>query len=110
MKLPYYKNIIIPREKLTKYLLSETHPVGSSKAKFFRSLGFDEANVNNLTKSLSKIAHFNKAADIKKLIYGVNYVVNGTIKAPSGRVIKITTVWFVQTGQKKPRFVTAYPV
>lgn len=93
MKLPYRKNIIIPREKLTKYLLSETHPVGSSKAKFFRSLGFDEVNVNRLTKSLSKIAHFNKVADIKKLIYGINYVVNGTIKAPGGRMIKITAVW-----------------
>lgn len=110
MKLPYRKNIIIPREKLTKYLLSETHPVGSSKAKFFRSLGFDKVNVNKLTKSLSKIARFNKVADIKKLIYGINYVVNGTIKAPSGRIIKITTVWFIQAGQKKPRFVTAYPV
>lgn len=48
MKLPFRKNAYIPEAKLVDYLLSETHPVGSSKAKFFRGLGYDEGNVKQL--------------------------------------------------------------
>ena len=40
MKLPRSLEAIVPERKLTGYLLSETHPVGRAKAKFFRALGF----------------------------------------------------------------------
>ena len=66
MKLPYRKNVSIPKEKLTKYLLSETHSVGSSKAKFFRGLGFDETNLNALRQSLSKIAQQGEIKEVSK--------------------------------------------
>lgn len=56
MKLPNSDKAIIPKDKLTDYLLSETHPVGSSKAKFFRGLGFNEANANVLAKLLLHMA------------------------------------------------------
>lgn len=39
MKLPRNREAIVPELKLTDYLLSETHPVGRAKAKFFRALG-----------------------------------------------------------------------
>ncbi|MBI4084847.1 MAG: hypothetical protein HY431_02975 [Candidatus Levybacteria bacterium] len=110
MKLPYRKNVSIPREKLTKYLLSETHPVGSSKAKFFRSLGFDETNVDKLTESFSRISQASDVKEVRKLFYGINYVIDGTMETPSGKTVTITTVWFIKTGQNEPRFVTAYPV
>ena len=45
MKLPNRENAYIPPRKLTEYLLSETHSIGKSKAKFFRAIGFDEENV-----------------------------------------------------------------
>ena len=56
MKLPQGDRAIISREKLTDYILSESHPVGSSKAKFFRGLGFDETNIDKLAKSLLRVA------------------------------------------------------
>lgn len=110
MKLLYHKNISIPREKLTKYLLSETHPVGSSKAKFFRNLGFNETNINRLTESLLRISQENDIKETRSLLYGINYVINGKMETPSGKTVMITTVWFIRTGQNRPRFVTAYPV
>lgn len=110
MKLPYRKNASIPREKLTKYLLSETHPVGSSKARFFRSLGFDETNIDKLIEWLLKISQKNNVKEARNLLYGINYVINGKMETPSGKIVMITTVWFVKTGQNRPRFVTAYPV
>ena len=57
MLLPNQKNAFVQPEKFTGYLLSETHSVGKSKAKFFRELGFDEEHVVMLEKELLKIAH-----------------------------------------------------
>lgn len=85
MKLPYRKNSHIPKEKLTDYILSETHPVGSSKAKFFRGLGFNETNVGQLAKSLLRIAKTNNVKNVRKLAYGTNYVIEGIIETPTGK-------------------------
>ena len=59
MKLPNHKEAFVPEEKLTEYLISETHPVGSAKSKFFRGLGFNNSNIKELTKVFLKIADEN---------------------------------------------------
>lgn len=110
MKLPNRNKVIIPRNKLVKYLLSETHPVGNAKARFFRKLGFNETNVDDLEKALLRIALANDVKDKRKFLYGVNYAIDGTIQTPSGKMAAITTVWFTKTARSRPRFVTAYPV
>lgn len=110
MKLPFRKNAYIPKEKLTEYLLSETHPVGGSKAKFFRGLGFNERNVDKLAKSLLRIAKTNDVKEIREFVYGINYVIEGIIETPRGRTVNIKTVWFTKTLESRPSFVTAYPV
>ncbi len=110
MELPNGKNAIVSKEKLTDYLLSETHPVGSSKARYFRKLGFNKLNISRLEKLLLKIAGNNKIKNTKEFTYGINYVIEGKIKTPSGKVVTIATVWFTKTKESKPSFVTAYPV
>lgn len=109
MKLPNSKNVSIPKEKLTKYVLSETHSVGKFKAKFFRKLGFNETNVNSFEESLRAIAPKEVKEEISTA-YGTKYLIDGEIKTPSGKVIKVRTVWILEGGQKKPRFITVYPV
>ncbi len=47
MKLPHRENAYVPAAKLFDYLLSETHPVGRLKSRFFRSAGFHEGNLDN---------------------------------------------------------------
>lgn len=108
MKLPNSKNAYVPKEKLLEYLLSETHPVGKSKAKFFRKLGFDETNVDKLKRSLLSIAKTNDVENIKEMPYGINYVISGSISLSKRKSI-IKTVWFVELGKTNPRFVTAIP-
>lgn len=110
MKLPNAKDALISRNKLTNYLLSETHPVGSSKAKFFRELGFNDNNLDMLIKSLMQIARSNEIKESRELLYGINYVIDGILDSPSGKSTKITTVWFIKRRGGNPRFVTAYPV
>ena len=110
MKLPYRNNSYVPRKKLTDYLLSETHPVGRLKAKFFTSIGFDLTNVTKLEQSLLNIAY---DQDIKEVIpsqYGKKYIIDGKLQSPAGNTIRIRTVWILEKEKKRPRFITAYPI
>jgi hypothetical protein len=110
MQLPNRLQAYIPPEKLSAYLVSETHAVGSAKAKFFRSLGFDETNTEALGHGLLTIAHHAEVQDIVPTPHGVKYVLDGTLATSQGTSASIRTVWIVETGEENPRFVTAYPV
>ena len=110
MQLPNRESAIISKNKLVKYLLSETHPVGKAKARFFRKLGFNETNVDELEKALLAIVRVNDIKEERKFGYGVNYAIDGTIETPSGKSVVITSVWFAKTFRSRPRFVTAYPL
>lgn len=110
MKLPNRENAYIPPAKLKAYLLSETHSVGKSKAKLLRSLGFNETNVEPLKQGLLSIALSEDVEDVISSSHGVKYIIEGEIKTLGGGVIKMRTVWIVDKGQERPRFVTAYPV
>ena len=110
MKLPNRDKVVIPKDKLLKYLLSETHPYGKSKARFFLRLGFRQSNVQTLSNALENIA---KKSDVSTKVsspHGEKYVLIGNTKSPIGKTIKIRTVWIIDKGLKNPRFVTAYPV
>jgi hypothetical protein len=95
--------------KLKDYLLSQTHPVGKTKAKVFHALGFNEGNVEVLEQSLLMIA----CQDVKSVvssIYGKKYVIESPLHGLNERTIQIQTIWIIETDQNNPRFVTAYPV
>jgi hypothetical protein len=110
MQLPNRLQAYIPPEKLSAYLVSETHAVGSAKAKFFRALGFDEANTEALEQGLLAIAHHAEVRDVVPTPHGVKYVLDGTLNTSQGTSGSIRTVWIVETGEENPRFVTAYPI
>ena len=52
MKLPHLERAVMAKEKLTGYLLSETHPDGAPKAEFFRRFGFGLDNWQELARAL----------------------------------------------------------
>lgn len=110
MKIPYRNNVVIPREKLTDYLLSETHTVGKLKAKFFHEIGFNENTADELEQILRTIV---QKCDVKETIispYGKKYIIDGFVQSKTGRTVELRTVWIIERSQKQPRFVTAYPV
>jgi hypothetical protein len=109
MKLPHGDQATIHRW-LGDYLLSLTHPVGRSKAQFFRSLGFDETNVQLLEQALLRIAQMEEIATIVASPHGTKYTVEGSLQTPHGQVVAVRTVWIIENGQDEPRFVTAYPL
>lgn len=109
MKLPNSKNAYVPNEKLIDYLLSETHIDGRTKAKFFRSIGFNEGNISKLEMVLLKVAT-QPVKNISESIHGIKYIIEGEIQSPTGKVAKLRTVWILEPDKKVSRFITAYPV
>ena len=107
MRLPNRDQAYIPPPKLDSYLLSETHTVGKSKAKFFRAFGFIETNVDVLKQGT--IARTEPVKEVFSSRYGTKYIIEGSLNTPSGAVVRVRTVWITEAGDQRPRFVTAYP-
>ena len=97
-------------EKLTGYLLSDSHPIGRSKARVFRGIGFTESNATLLQRGLMEIAKSEAAGHRVASRHGMKYVVDGEIPTPLGSRVTLRTIWIIDAGQQHPRFVTAYPL
>ena len=110
MKLPKCREVLVPREKVVDYLLSQSHPVGRSKAKFFRGLGFHPARWEALVGALKKVAIENDLSATEPSRFGTRYIVEGPLETPDGENPLVRTVWFIEQGEHVPRFVTAYPL
>lgn len=110
MLLPERERAYVPPSKLTQYLLSESHPVGRAKAKFFRSLGYDELHLVTLERELLALARREEVTEVVASVHGTKYVIVGVIVSPNGRRVHIRSVWTIEPGSRGPRFVTAYPL
>ena len=109
MRLPNYENAYIPKQKLVNYILSETHAVGKTKARYLRSFGFTEENADQLADALLMIAQSEEVTREVPSRYGVKYVIDGDLVSLIGTTVRIRTIWVVETLDVQPRFVTAYP-
>jgi hypothetical protein len=94
MNLPNAARAVVPPEKLTAYLLSETHPDGAPKAELFRLFGFGLGNWQDLVQALLNHAAEHDIVKEQATPFGVRYV----------------PVWFIDMGTDVPRLVTAYPL
>jgi len=109
MKLPNARDATVDRKKLESYLLSSAHPIGRSKAQFFRAVGFSESDAAILGRALLDAAITGEVVETTKSPHGVKYTVAGLLATPSGRQVKLRTIWIVEAGDARPRLVTAYP-
>lgn len=109
MKLPNGNHAFIEVEKVSAYLLSESHPVGRLKAQFFRGLGFRWGNPHALVAALQTLGREGEVVDRIETPFGIKYVVDGTVIGPRGSA-NVRTVWHARDEEGAPRLVTAYPV
>jgi len=108
MLIPNHGDAQVDAEKLTDYLLSQTHPIGKSKAAWFGILGYNLTDWRLLQSDLAQLAS-KDAILLSETQYGQKYGISGTLIGPNGKSGKVMTVWIIITGQKNPRLVTAYP-
>jgi hypothetical protein len=95
-------------DKITAYLLSETHATGKHKCAFFKAFGFSPAGPDALAMALRAHPLKHAAAETKPTIYGMRYVVECSLQSPDGRNPCIVSVWQMNA-EGLPGFVTAYP-
>ncbi len=110
MLLPNREYACVPPEKLTRYLLSETHAVGKEKARLFRAHGFTVETAHLLEQGLLSIARAEDVAEEVASPHGTKYVVAGILTTPEGSILRLRTVWIIEADDPRPRFVTAYPL
>jgi hypothetical protein len=109
MILPYCAQATVPPAKLIGYLLSASHPVGRTKAAFFRAHGFTEADAALLAERLLVLACTAQVAATVATPFGLKYIIDGSLLTPAGNPLQLRTIWIMEAGQFTPRFVTAYP-
>lgn len=110
LSLPFAASAHIPERKITEYLLSESHPTGQEKARFFRSLGFRRASPEALRGALLDLARRGRVTNVAASRFGSKFAVEGYVIGIEGASAWIRTVWLLEPGSTRPRFLTAYPV
>ena len=100
----------IPDSKLSGYLLSNTHPAGRPKAEFLIAAGFSAARPDDLANALREHATKRPVDTVTVTRFGTKYVIEGPVQTPNCGQVSLRSVWFLEKGQTRVRFVTAYPV
>jgi hypothetical protein len=109
MVMPNSEKAWVAEQKLRGYLLSTTHSVGEAKARFFRSFGYNDDNIELLERDLLRIAHLQEVVQVTGSPFGEKYVIDGELQTPIGRTVTVRTVWIIEAEDDIPRFVTAHP-
>ena len=71
MKLPNSGKAIVEERKVCDYLLSDSHPVGRFKARFFAGIGFSSEDWSVLQRELRRIAATGEAQLVQESTFGV---------------------------------------
>ena len=110
MRLPDGDRAEVPDEKLTGYLLSESHPIGRWKSDFFARFGYTARNAAALRGALLKLAAESEVTETVATPHGTKFVVDGYIVGAAGSRVGLRTIWITPDVGSRPRFVTAYPL
>ncbi|MDR4493128.1 MAG: hypothetical protein R3B74_01655 [Nitrospirales bacterium] len=109
MNLPNGAHAVVGADKVRDYLLDVTHPDGFGKAAFFTAMGFQREAWEELANALRQIAWDSAVTKSMTSMHGQKYIVDGIIPTPMGQNVIVRTIWIVDKGEDRPRFVTAYP-
>jgi hypothetical protein len=101
---------LVEEEKITKYLLSDSHPVGRSKAAFFQRFGFRSQAWEVLRDAILEHARSESVVSTTETAFGKKCIIEGPLECPDGRRPLVRTVWFIEQGEEIPRLVTAIPI
>jgi hypothetical protein len=110
MRLPAVSEAEVPEAKIVLYLLNPEHRAGKGKARFFSGHGFAPEQWRVLAEALRQHARDNDLTRQEATPIGVRFVVEGPMTMADGTVAGVRSVWFIEAGERTPRFVTAYPL
>jgi len=101
------RDAVIPREKLTRYLLV-WRPLGD-KSKFLGQAGFNTENPGALRRALRVLAAREDAVSDGRNDYGEFVRVEGDLTGPNGESLSVVTIWLRWLKDGSDHFVTLKP-
>lgn len=107
MKLPRYKNAVIPKAKFTQYALNPDKDPDKARA-FEKALGYTMDNADELISQIySKIPEYN-AKEKPDNGWGKRYEVIMDIAGPNGKTAKVLTAWIDDKNTGEMRLTSVY--
>lgn len=94
-RLPNWELAVIPPGKIRDYLLSQKHPHGRSKARFFASLGYEVKLWTRLALDLRTQCLPMPAVLSRTTEFGPKYLIYATFVGPNGTSAEVVTVWIL---------------
>ena len=105
MKLP--QPVIIPDDKITKYLL--VHREQDDKSKFLSQAGFTQANPEKLKNSILHLISTTEAREDTTNEYGIFYRVEGELIGVNNQKLAVITIWLKRKIDNQIQFITLKP-
>lgn len=102
MRLPNAGKAFVEEPKLGYLLRAE------KKGDFFQAIGFSTWEPESLRDALLGHARRQEVSRTLKTPFGVKYVLDGLLKSSDERDPETWSVWIVETGRDRSRFLTAY--
>jgi hypothetical protein len=109
MQLPNRQNAYVPPSKFKRLFTFRNSCCWQVKSQILSWVGFDESNIELLERGLLALARNQEVNEKVVTPHGTKYVIDGSFKTPIGKSITIRTVWIIDKGNDRPRFVTAMP-
>ncbi len=107
LEMKLNKNVIISREKLTKYLLILKKR--NDKSQWLAKAGYTIDNWKILENDLREQILQNDAIFIEDTSYGQLYEIRGNLSGPNGNSLSACTIWMKESETGNTKFITMYP-
>lgn len=106
--LPNAGLAIVGLEKLSKYSLDSSHPIGKHKARVFASaLGMTPKDALRLREMILQAVLVNEAIEQGTNMHGTRYTVDFQCFGLKGQVT-VRTAWIIDIGDTIPRLTSCY--
>lgn len=105
MKLP--ADAIIPRPKLTEYLL--VPQVKGDKSAWLLKAGYHLGNVETLEGDIREHLLPHPAVLTRRNQFGEFYAIDGEVVGPNGTLLRVRSIWVRRRLPDRFSFVTLYP-
>lgn len=107
MKLPRYKEAVIPKAKFTQYALNPDKDPDKAKA-FKKALGYTMDNADDLIEQIKEKLPDYEAVEKGDRGWGMTYEVIMDIIGPNGKMAKVLTAWIDDKNNGEMRLTTVH--
>ena len=107
IKLPRYKDAVIPKSKFTQYALNPDKDPDKAKA-FEKALGYTMDNADDLIEQIYEKLPDYEAVEKGDRGWGMTYEVIMDITGPNGKTAKVLTAWIDDKNNGEMRLTTVH--